>query len=74
MSVHDSTVAIYSVFVWRCEPAECVGEGDEWGGEAGALGPGGPIAKVVQLFHQSSQQQKVLFIWRKLVLKGEDGT
>ena len=55
---HQPSACTYSVIVWWCEPAECVSEGDEWRGEAGALGPGGAIAKVVQLFRISRRNKR----------------
>ena len=36
-----------------CVPAQCVSEGEEGGGEGGALGVGGPTGKVMDLLHQS---------------------
>ena len=36
-----------------CLPAQCVSEGEEGGGEGGALGVGGTIGEVVHLLHQS---------------------
>ena len=36
-----------------CVPAKCVSEGEEGGGEGGALGVRGPVGEVMDLLHQS---------------------
>ena len=66
-AISSQSVSSCSVLVQLSEPVECVGEGDERGGETGALEPGGAIAKVVHLLHQLPQQQKVL-------VEGQGGT